>query len=134
LHQGTDIIPLQFIGFNENQNGNDVVVDGSTSQKKLCANLSAQIVAFACGKDNENPNKYFAGERPSSLIYGNQLTPESLGALLSHFENKIMFQGFIWNLNSFDQEGVQLGKILTKQVLAGDMTGALKEYASIFGL
>ena len=62
------------------------------------------------------------------------LTPESLGALLSHFENKIMFQGFIWNLNSFDQEGVQLGKILTKQVLAGDMTGALKEYASIFGL
>lgn len=134
LHQGTDIIPLQFIGFNENQNGNDVVVDGSTSQKKLCANLSAQIVAFACGKDNENPNKYFAGERPSSLIYGNQLTPESLGALLSHFENKIMFQGFIWNLNSFDQEGVQLGKILTKQVLAGDMSGALKEYASIFGL
>ena len=134
LHQGTDIIPLQFIGFNENQNGNDVVVDGSTSQKKLCANLSAQIVAFACGKDNENPNKYFAGERPSSLIFGNQLTPESLGALLSHFENKIMFQGFIWNLNSFDQEGVQLGKILTKQVLAGDMTGALKEYASIFGL
>ena len=134
LHQGTDIIPLQFIGFNENQNGNDVVVDGSTSQKKLCANLSAQIVAFACGKDNENPNKYFAGERPSSLIYGKQLTPESLGALLSHFENKIMFQGFIWNLNSFDQEGVQLGKILTKQVLAGDMTGALKEYASIFGL
>ena len=49
LHQGTDIIPLQFIGFNENQNGNDVVVDGSTSQKKLCANLSAQIVSEETG-------------------------------------------------------------------------------------
>ena len=55
-------------------------------------------------------------------------------ALLAHYENKVMFQGFVWNINSFDQEGVQLGKILTKQVLAGDMTGALKEYASIFGL
>lgn len=132
LHQGTDIIPLQFIGFLDNQTGCDVEVDGSVSQKKLCANLAAQIVAFACGKDDENPNKNFAGERPSSLIYGKQLTPACLGALLAHFENKIMFQGFVWNLNSFDQEGVQLGKKLTKKVLAHDIDGALKEYASIF--
>ncbi|MBO4438272.1 MAG: glucose-6-phosphate isomerase [Spirochaetaceae bacterium] len=134
LHQGTDIIPLQFIGFKDSQSGEDVVVDGSTSQKKLCANLAAQIVAFACGKSDENPNKNFPGGRPSSLIYGKQLTPKSLGALLAHYENKIMFQGFVWNLNSFDQEGVQLGKVLTKKVLAGQIEGALKEYASIFGI
>ncbi|OJF76236.1 MAG: glucose-6-phosphate isomerase [Treponema sp. CETP13] len=134
LHQGTDIIPLQFIGFNENQNGKDITLEGSTNQKKLCANLVAQIVAFACGKNDENPNKTFEGERPSSLIWGKKLTPASLGALLAHFENKIMFQGFLWNLNSFDQEGVQLGKKLTKKVLAHDIDDALKEYSKIFDI
>ena len=132
LHQGTTIIPLQFVGFLENQFGTDVVIEGSTSQKKLCANVAAQIVAFACGKDDENSNKYFAGERPSSIIIGKQLTPEALGALLAHFENKVMFQGFIWNLNSFDQEGVQLGKLLAKRVLAHETDGALRAFADIF--
>ncbi|HOC29833.1 MAG TPA: glucose-6-phosphate isomerase [Treponemataceae bacterium] len=134
LHQGTDIIPLQFIGFTESQAGQDVVVDGSTSQKKLCANLVAQIVAFAKGKKDANPNKNFPGERPSSLIRGARLTPEALGSLLAHYENKIMFQGFVWNLNSFDQEGVQLGKILTKHVLSGQMDETLKAYASMFDI
>ncbi len=134
LHQGTDIIPLQFIGFLRSQSGTDIVVDGSTSQKKLCANLAAQIAAFALGKDDENPAKVFSGERPSSLIYAEELTPEALGALLSHYENKIMFQGFLWNINSFDQEGVQLGKVLTKKVLAGQSEGALKVFASLLGV
>ena len=134
LHQGTDIVPLQFVGFMDNQRGEDIEVDGSTSQKKLCANLVAQIVAFACGKSDSDPNKTFDGERPSSLIHGKTLNPESLGALLAHFENKIMFQGFLWNLNSFDQEGVQLGKKLTKQVLAGEVDGALKAYSEIFDI
>lgn len=134
LHQGTDTVPLQFIGFVDSQAGDDVTVEGSTSQKKLCANLVAQIVAFAKGKSDSNPNKNFPGERPSSLIRGARLTPEALGALLAHFENKIMFQGFAWNLNSFDQEGVQLGKVLTKKVLSGDMDDTLKAYASMFGL
>jgi len=134
LHQGTDVIPLQFIGFKENQTKNDITVDGSTSQKKLAANLAAQIVAFALGKTDADPNKSFKGGRPSSLIYGQRLTPETLGALLAHYENKIMFQGFLWNVNSFDQEGVQLGKILTKQVLTGKMDGALKEYALLLGV
>ena len=131
LHQGTNVIPLQFIAFQENQVGNDVVIQDSTSQQKLCANVVAQIMAFACGKDDKDPNKYFAGERPSSLIYGKQLTPQALGALLSHFENKVMFQGFVWNVNSFDQEGVQLGKTLAKKVLAHDTDGALKAYADL---
>ena len=110
LHQGTSIVPLQFIGFRDSQIGTDVVIQGSTSQQKLCANVAAQIVAFACGKQDENRNKNFAGGRPSSIIIGDQLNPRTLGALLSHFENKVMFQGFVWNVNSFDQEGVQLGK------------------------
>lgn len=134
LHQGTDIVPLQFIGFKNNQMEKDVVIQGSTSQQKLCANVAAQIVAFACGKDDENSNKRFAGGRPSSIIIGEQVTPEALGALLSHFENKVMFQGFVWNLNSFDQEGVQLGKVLAKKVLAHDTDGALKVYSDLLNI
>jgi len=131
LHQGTDITPLQFVGYKKSQIGTDVVIEGSTSQKKLCANVAAQIVAFACGKDDEDNNKTFKGGRPSSIIIGDQLTPRSLGALLAHFENKIMFQGFTWNINSFDQEGVQLGKVLAKRVLAHDTDGALKVYSDL---
>ena len=134
LHQGTDIVPLQFVGFKNSQMGSDVVIQGSTSQQKLCANVAAQIVAFACGKDDEDRNKKFEGGRPSSIIIGDQLTPASLGALLSHFENKIMFQGFVWNLNSFDQEGVQLGKVLAKKVLAHDTDGALKVYSDLLNI
>ena len=131
LHQGTDIIPLQFIGFVKSQAETDVLIQGSTSQQKLCANVAAQIMAFACGKQDENANKNFAGNRPSSIIIGEQLTPEAVGALLSHFENKVMFQGFLWNLNSFDQEGVQLGKVLAKRVLAHETDGALKAFSDL---
>ena len=134
LHQGTDIVPLQFVGFKSNQMGTDVVIQDSTSQQKLCANVAAQIVAFACGKDDENRNKKFEGGRPSSIIIGEQLNPKSLGALLSHFENIVMFQGFVWNLNSFDQEGVQLGKVLAKRVLAHETDGALKVYSDLLNI
>ena len=134
LHQGTDIIPLQFVGFKNSQIGTDVVIQGSTSQQKLCANVVAQIVAFACGKADENRNKNFEGGRPSSIIVGESLTPQALGALLAHFENKIMFQGFVWNVNSFDQEGVQLGKVLAKRVLAHETDGALKEFSDLLNI
>ena len=134
LHQGTDIIPLQFVGFKNSQIGTDVVIQGNTSQQKLCANVVAQIVAFACGKADENRNKNFEGGRPSSIIVGESLTPQALGALLAHFENKIMFQGFVWNVNSFDQEGVQLGKVLAKRVLAHETDGALKEFSDLLNI
>ncbi|MBQ8857249.1 MAG: glucose-6-phosphate isomerase, partial [Lachnospiraceae bacterium] len=134
LHQGTDIVPLQFIGFKNNQCGMDVDIQGSTSQQKLCANVVAQIVAFACGKDDTDLNKKFEGGRPSSIIVGDQLTPGAMGALLSHFENKIMYQGFVWNVNSFDQEGVQLGKVLAKKVLAHETDGALKAYSDLLNI
>jgi glucose-6-phosphate isomerase len=135
LHQGTDVVPLQFIGFLESQLGTDVEYEGSTSQRKLNANLAAQIVAFALGKQDENPNKTFPGNRPSSIIYGRLLTPQSLGALLAHFENKVMFQGLTWNINSFDQEGVQLGKVLTTQVLGkGSVDPVLTAFAKKLGV
>ena len=134
LHQGTDIVPLQFIGFKNSQIGTDVVIQDSTSQQKLCANVAAQIVAFACGKADDNRNKNFEGGRPSSIIIGDQLNPQALGALLAHFENKIMFQGFLWNVNSFDQEGVQLGKVLAKRVLAHETDGALKEFSDLLNI
>ena len=135
LHQGTDIIPLQFVGFEDSQRNDDVEVDGSVSQTKLKANLAAQIIAFAKGKDDGDKNKFFPGGRPSSLIHGKVLNPSALGSLLSHYENKVMFQGFVWNLNSFDQEGVQLGKILAKKVLSGNSGDrALDAYSGLLGI
>ncbi len=132
LHQGTDIVPLQFIGFKSSQRGYDLEIEGSNSQTKLNANLAAQITAFMLGQDDDNPNKQFNGGRPSSLIYGSDLNPEALGALLAHFENKVMFQGLAWNINSFDQEGVQLGKLLTKKLLGGG--GASETLQAYFNL
>jgi glucose-6-phosphate isomerase len=135
LHQGTDRVPLQFIGFRSNQRGLDLERDGFTSRAKLNANLAAQIAAFARGKRDENPNKHFPGQRPSTLLYGEALDARALGALLAHFENKVMFQGFAWNLNSFDQEGVQLGKLLTKEVLGGAPSDpALEAFSRILGV
>ena len=59
----------------------------------------------------------FPGNRPSRILLSNKLTPYHLGAILSYFEHKVAFQGFIWNINSFDQEGVQLGKVLANQLI-----------------
>lgn len=133
LHQGTAQVPLQFIGFAHSQRQNDITVDNSTSQTKLIANLVAQIVAFATGKKSDNANQNFSGNRYSSLLFALRLTPTTLGALLAHYENKVMFQGFLWNINSFDQEGVQLGKTLADQVLSGDTENELlSAYVSLF--
>ena len=117
IHQGTTVIPVEFIGFRRSQYGKDSVIKGTTSQEKLLANLLAQSLALATGQDDENPNKRFPGNRPNSVLVGEQLTPKSMGALLALYEAKIAFQGFLWNINSFDQEGVQLGKKLANQLL-----------------
>jgi glucose-6-phosphate isomerase len=130
LHQGTDIVPLQFIGFLANQFSPDINSEDSSSRQKLVSNLVAQMVAFALGKEDENPNRLFSGGRPSTLLVGEELGPKQLGALFSHFENKVMFQGFVWNINSFDQEGVQLGKVLAKKALGaigrGESSGDIR--------
>jgi len=83
------------------------------------ANFLAQALALAQGKEDANPNKRFHGNRPSNILILSKLTPKALGALLALYENKIAFQGFLWGINSFDQEGVQLGKLLSTKLLDG---------------
>ncbi|MFA6118880.1 MAG: glucose-6-phosphate isomerase [Parachlamydiales bacterium] len=117
LHQGTDIIPIEMIGFKYSQYNQDLKVQQTTSQEKLLANLFAQSIALAKGKKDKNPNKNFSGNRSSIILLGRKLDPYSLGVLLSYYENKVAFQGFIWDINSFDQEGVQLGKKLANKFL-----------------
>lgn len=116
LHQGTDCVPVEFIGFLHNQRGLDINLGGSSSSQKLFANMVAQAIALAQGRNHSNPNKAFRGNRPSSLLVADTLSPYTLGALLAFYEHKITFQGFCWGINSFDQEGVSLGKDLADQV------------------
>jgi glucose-6-phosphate isomerase len=120
LHQGTTVVPAEFIGFRRSQYGRDIMVNSTSSQEKLVANMLAQSLALAQGRDHGNPNQRFDGNRPSSILMGEKLTPGTMGELLAIYENKIAFQGFCWNVNSFDQEGVQLGKVLAGRVL-GEM-------------
>ena len=117
LHQGTDIIPSEFIGFKYSQYHLDIQYEGKSSQNKLLSNLLAQVLALAIGRSDINPNKVFPGNRPSRLLLAKQLNPYTLGALISYFEHTIAFQGFLWGINSFDQEGVQLGKEIAQQIL-----------------
>lgn len=117
MHQGTEIVPVEFIGFRKNQYGLDLEVEGTTSQQKLVANMLAQSLALAAGKQDANPARSFPGNRPNSVLIAERLTPRSMGALLAIFEHRIAFQGFCWNINSFDQEGVQLGKVLAGKLL-----------------
>lgn len=117
IHQGTAIIPLEFIGFQQSQCQQDNEFKGTTLQQKLLANLFAQALALALGQPNDNPNKQFLGNRPSHILLAKQLTPASLGSLLAYFEHKVAFEGFIWGINSFDQEGVQLGKELAQKII-----------------
>lgn len=118
IHQGTDTVPLEFIGFKKSQYPADLEVEQTTSHEKLLSNLFAQSIALAVGQKNSNPNKNFPGNRPNRILLTERLDPHTLGALLAFYEHKVAFQGFIWNINSFDQEGVQLGKVLANQIIA----------------
>lgn len=117
IHQGTDTVALELIGFQQSQRGKDLNYQGTTSQQKLLSNLFAQAIALAKGQSNQNPNKDFRGNRPSSIILGDQLTPYVMGTLFALYEHKVVFQGFAWDINSFDQEGVQLGKVLANKII-----------------
>lgn len=117
IHQGTNIVPIEFIGCKESQQGEDLVIKGTSSQEKLLSNLFAQSIALAKGQKSDNPNQFFSGNRPNSILLMNRLDPYTAGGLLAYYEHKIAFQGFCWNINSFDQEGVQLGKVLANKIL-----------------
>lgn len=117
IHQGSTIVPLEFIGFSNSQYNIESMFKGTVSQEKLLANLFAQSIGLATGQQSDNPNKVFEGNRPNRLLFGNQLDPYTMGSILAYYEHKVAFQGFIWNINSFDQEGVQLGKVLAMKMI-----------------
>jgi len=117
IHQGTNNIALEIIGLKEGQYGQDMMWDNTYAQEKLNAFMFAQMLSLAVGQKDSNPNKTFPGNRPSHLLLTEKITPYSLGALLAYYEHKIAFQGYIWNINSFDQEGVQLGKDVANKIL-----------------
>ena len=134
IHQGTHLIPCDFIGFCKTHN------PIGDHHDKLMANLFAQTEALAFGLDHDQavewcrkegvdeklaPYRTFEGNRPTNTLLADSLTPETLGSLIALYEHKVFTQGVIWNIYSFDQWGVQLGKVLAKNVLA-DLTAKKK--------
>ena len=114
LHQGSKIIPCDFIGFCNSITGK------KDHHQILMANFFAQTKALMSGTANEkveSNHKLFKGDRPTNTILIHKLTPESLGSLISMYEHKIFTLGVIWNILSFDQFGVELGKKLAKNIL-----------------
>ncbi|MCH9617501.1 MAG: Glucose-6-phosphate isomerase [Chlamydiia bacterium] len=117
IHQGTVVVPLEYIGFLHPQRGTDEEIEGSFNQEKLLSNLFAQSISLARGKKSDNNNQDFPGNRPSRMLLTNSLSAYSMGALLAYYESIAAFQGFIWGINSFDQEGVQLGKLIANNIV-----------------
>ncbi|MCE3289096.1 MAG: pgi [Caulobacter sp.] len=112
LHQGTDIIPVDIIALAEDHEG------PPAHRNMLLANAIAQAEALMVGQENTNePHRHFPGDRPSSFILLERLTPETLGALIALYEHKTFVEGVLWDIDSFDQWGVELGKVLAGRVL-----------------
>jgi glucose-6-phosphate isomerase len=143
IHQGTKLIPTDFIGFVKPLHGNQDHHD------KLMSNFFAQTEALLNGKSEEQvkaefeksgvsgsdadfllPFKVFSGDKPTNSILIDKLTPEALGALISMYEHKIFVQGVVWNIFSYDQWGVELGKQLANKILDEIHTGDVKSHDS----
>jgi glucose-6-phosphate isomerase len=123
LHQGTRLIPCDFIGFLHSLN------PLGRHHDLLMANVFAQTEALAFGKSLDEvraegsgaelaPHRVFEGNRPTSTLLAERLTPATLGSLVALYEHSVFTQGVIWNINSFDQWGVELGKVLAKRIAA----------------
>ena len=121
LHQGTRLVPCDFIGFCRSLN------PAGSHHDLLLSNIFAQGEALAFGKTTDAvraegtpdwlaPHRTFEGNRPSTTILADQLTPEILGKLVALYEHSVFVQGVIWQVNSFDQWGVELGKVLARQI------------------
>ena len=128
IHQGTRIIPCDFIGFSKTLN------PLGDHHNLLMANVFAQGEALAFGKTPEQvkaegtpdwlvPHRVFEGNRPSSTFLLDELTPEALGKLVALYEHSVFTQGVVWQIDSFDQWGVELGKVLAKKII-GELEGA----------
>ncbi len=125
IHQGTKVIPADFIGFAEPVEG---LLPGLVAQHDLLmANFFAQTQALAFGKTPEEvraegvpeelvPHKTFRGSHPTTTLLADRLTPSVLGQLIALYEHKVFVQGAVWNIDSFDQWGVELGKVLAKRI------------------
>jgi glucose-6-phosphate isomerase len=131
LHQGTKLVPCDFIGFCQSLN------PIGDHHDLLMSNIFAQSEALAFGKTAEEvraegtpewlvPHRVFEGNRPSTTILADRLTPEVLGKLVALYEHCVFTQGVIWNINSFDQWGVELGKVLAKRIV-GELTAEAPE-------
>jgi glucose-6-phosphate isomerase len=112
IHQGTKLIPTDFIGFKKSLHGN------ADHHNKLMSNFFAQTEALLVGKTDPNPFKVFEGNKPTNTLLIGRLTPQSLGALIALYEHKLFVQGVIWNIFSYDQPGVELGKVLANSILS----------------
>ncbi len=110
VHQGTSVIPCDFIVVAQSHN------PIGAHHRQLLANAIGQSKALMDGRDDDDPHKVFEGNRPSNTLILDRLTPYTLGLLLALYEHKIFVQGVIWNINSFDQCGVELGKALAHQI------------------
>ena len=123
LHQGGDIAPVDFIGIRRH------FASADPRERALAANMAAQGAALLCGRDVDPAaepdlaaHKSMSGERPSSTLLLDDLTPETLGALIALHEHKVFVESVIYDINPFDQWGVELGKVLTKGILDGDIS------------
>ena len=135
IHQGTKLIPADFIGFKESLHGNQ------DHQNKLISNYLAQTEALLNGKTEAQviaektpqeiiPFKIFQGNKPTNSIFIKKLSPESLGKLIAMYEHKIFVQGIIWNIFSYDQFGVELGKQLANKILEEFNTSSICKHDS----
>ena len=111
LHQGTDVVPTDFIGVVRPAHGH------AASHRALLANLLAQSEALANGAPDDDAQKSYPGNRPSTLLLLDELTPQSLGALLAMYEHSVYVQSVLWGINAFDQWGVELGKRIAGELL-----------------
>ncbi|WP_299556738.1 glucose-6-phosphate isomerase [Seonamhaeicola sp.] len=135
IHQGTKLIPADFIGFAKSLHGNQ------DHQDKLISNFLAQTEALLNGKTEDQviaegtkeaiiPFKIFEGNKPTNTIFIEKLSPESLGKLIAMYEHKIFVQGIIWNIFSYDQFGVELGKQLASKILKEFNSSVINEHDS----
>ena len=121
LHQGTDVVPVEFIAVKKPTH------NMADHHELLLANAIAQAQALMLGQADEGGHKHFAGNRPSTFLLVDELSPTSLGALIAMQEHRVFVSGSVWGINSFDQWGVELGKVLAKdihvRIATGDVDG-----------
>jgi glucose-6-phosphate isomerase len=120
LHQGTDVVPLEFVAV---KNATHALPD---HQALLLSNVLAQAQALMVGKSDAGGHKNFPGNRPSTFILLEDLSPFNLGALIALQEHRVFVSGAVWGINSFDQWGVELGKVLAKDIHARILSGDIK--------